>query len=976
MELFGSILKKLDDVINIIENNKGTYFSGIGTYGFTAAISVLIYMFKSTLIRLGRKIVGVDYAMGKHSKSFDSEFKDPYFKDQLKSFVKYLKNKIFTINEDSNWSSQYFTPLDAEVEVRRGLSKTKKVTDLLNAIRDDKKSRTFLILGDPGSGKSVSLKKLTEDLFDEVFKTNKIPLYVNLKEWLIGSKWSKENPPTTNELQTFILNYLKGNNDLTDSFLEKYFLKLLHNGHFFIILDSFDEIPMVLDEDENSWLIDKLSEVIFEAIITTKDSRGILASRFFRRPSRKFNASSTFYIRPFSHSKILQTLRKTSSFNDDLLYELFNVRTDLIPVIRNPFAASLFANYIQNNCQLPPNQGALYENYIYNKLNFFEKHNPKTAFDITTVLSSAKELAYFMFKSENLGLEIPIAKTTKKFGSEIVPILDIFTYARIGRIGSGLDKRFSFIHRRFNEYFVAQKLLECPELVPINSIPNDSRWRDALVLFCEVAPEEIATKIADFCIGLSLSWELPNRFTEHQANSVTALERMHCLRFLSDSFKGRKECLNQAKLNDLNIKISSYYNHQINLLEYKLAAEAIGLLPEEQIQKRVQEVLAHKSTWITETALNSCRHISEISPNLKATIIASLDRITNIEFLRNYKQYRFSFKLSNSFYDIYIYCQVKLLSILIVGLGTILGFIINPFIGLIYIIAEFLIPKIEVSYRHVFLDDIGWGNNIEDKTSTMFMIRLLGSIELLLKVLFVITLGISLNTPWLDYSRLFNMNFPGLPIITAFLIIIPHFTSIIFFRTVGMLKPLKRKPKEHILTERENKTIKVLVKEFVSVGKTIVESIKNSKKLKLREIVIILSVLSGTGGMIIYFNLVSKNVFILTFLSIGFIIGAYFTCLYSIRFFILHQHDMKILHRLKLMNKTDPWSRNTIEDYFYKFKTTKGRYLFVRFLYDENISTFGKWKEADIIPHIKNRSDDDASTLLAQLEERWLGLYR
>ncbi|NES25163.1 MAG: hypothetical protein F6K41_41230, partial [Symploca sp. SIO3E6] len=39
-----------------------------------------------------------------------------------------------------------YIPLEAEVEVQSGNKRLRKVTDLLNAIRSDKKSRVFLVL--------------------------------------------------------------------------------------------------------------------------------------------------------------------------------------------------------------------------------------------------------------------------------------------------------------------------------------------------------------------------------------------------------------------------------------------------------------------------------------------------------------------------------------------------------------------------------------------------------------------------------------------------------------------------------------------------------------------------------------------------------------------------------------------------------------------------------------------------------------
>jgi len=41
------------------------------------------------------------------------------------------------------------------------------------------------VLGEPGYGKSTALRKLANMLLAEVYKTNKIPIYINLKDWQV-----------------------------------------------------------------------------------------------------------------------------------------------------------------------------------------------------------------------------------------------------------------------------------------------------------------------------------------------------------------------------------------------------------------------------------------------------------------------------------------------------------------------------------------------------------------------------------------------------------------------------------------------------------------------------------------------------------------------------------------------------------------------------------------------------------------------
>jgi hypothetical protein len=65
-------------------------------------------------------------------------------------------------------------------------------------------------------------------------------------------------------------------------------------------------------------------------------------------------------------------------------------------------------------------------------------------------------------------------------------------------------------------------------------------------------------------------------------------------------------------------------------------------------------------------------------------------------------------------------------------------------------------------------------------------------------------------------------------------------------------------------------------------------------------------------------------------------------------------------------------SRHEIAEEFGKFRTARGRLKFVRFLDAIKTKPKGSWPDG-WMPYVK---DDEASTLLAQLEEHWLGLDR
>src|SRR5271167_3784506 len=65
--------------------------------------------------------------------------------------------------------------------------------------------------------------------------------------------------------------------------------------------------------------------------------------------------------------------------------------------------------------------------------------------------------------------------------------------------GSYPSERISFVHRRFNEYFLARAVEIGLTDVDLESITSDRRDRDALVLYVELASDEKARELAQFC---------------------------------------------------------------------------------------------------------------------------------------------------------------------------------------------------------------------------------------------------------------------------------------------------------------------------------------------------------------------------------------------------------------------------------------------------------------------------------------------
>jgi NACHT domain len=471
-------------------------------------------------------------AMQKHPKSLDEDFPEQTYREKLRHYADILVSRLNTLDNETRWDDYFFAPLEAEVQVLSGRRPTRKIVDLMNALKADRSSRIILVLGDPGAGKSIALRKLAKELLREVDRTGRLPVYVSLKEWGGGRHWSEDAPPSAQELRAFILRTLKGSAIFPDEFLGKYFDRMFDRGRFFFILDSFDEIPAVLDVGEESWLVQYLSRLITEFFADQDLGRGVVASRFYRRP--KFNTveSATLEIRPFSDLRILEALRRSEKLRPETIDTLFRDRTELIPVARNPFSAALIRIYAENHGgELPSTQLEMYESYIRGRLAASSEQLRRHGLTPDQVIDLATKIAWCMFKAPEIGLEAPVDELAKLLpGLPIEPVTALLGYSNLGRMSGGTIPRFSFVHRRLNEYFVARGLVNDPDKVDLQVIPTDSRYRDALALYCEVGEVSHVRNIAAFCWS-----EIKNTHSSFPNSLSDRLRAVHCLRFLSDA---------------------------------------------------------------------------------------------------------------------------------------------------------------------------------------------------------------------------------------------------------------------------------------------------------------------------------------------------------------------------------------------------------------------------------------------------------
>ncbi|MBM3983610.1 MAG: hypothetical protein FJ304_25735 [Planctomycetes bacterium] len=119
-------------------------------------------------------------------------------------------------------------------------------------------------------------------------------------------------------------------------------------GRLFLILDSFDELPHLLDEPEGG----ARHQAVCAALNTLfrvqyKDCRVILASRPYREP--KEVRAGRVQVRPLSDTQMhdmLRTRMKGKGVDPEgTIQRVYQNCPELVPLLKNPFTAELLTKY-------------------------------------------------------------------------------------------------------------------------------------------------------------------------------------------------------------------------------------------------------------------------------------------------------------------------------------------------------------------------------------------------------------------------------------------------------------------------------------------------------------------------------------------------------------------------------------------------------------------------------------------------------
>ncbi len=634
---------------------------------------------------------------GKNKADLTAELGEIGFKQKLDRVARVFETRLTHLDDEANWTDSTFSALDAEIEkFDASGARTRKLGDLIESIRRDHNAKGFLVLGDPGSGKSVALRHLAREMLREVPTTGVLPIYVNLKEWAESEQLAVN--PSAADIFEFMLQYVKaGGVDLIIDFCDRYLKRLLENGRLFIIIDSFDETPVLLDRDETSEVITAFSAKIEEFMIGPHMSRCVIASRYFRRPRFRSTEVVNLEILPLSRRKIRQLVIKSNRLTEPEVNSFMSSQSPWLDVARNPFVANLVVDYMAaNGGQLPSTKVDIYENYIDRRLERVKRLLFDYGIHRARVVEVAVFVAFEMFRHSRVGLEASYQDLSAWIEvDKLREMIDILQKARLIRVSPYPAERISFIHRRFNEFFLAKAASVGMMHVDLESIAEDRRDRDALVLYVELTTEEEAERIALYCWNeisspVNLGTVLPS------------IRAAYCIRFLVDAFTSSKKNVTEKFEEALQSYLfAAVAGHRQDMLRAKLAVEAACVLNDNEASKVVTAALRTDNYWIMETAARSSRLLGKLTEDARFAINRYIWTMTEREFLRSWSDLLDSLKLNKEFKSASLSLKIRL-TVFLLQVTVRLILIINaPLVLVAAILYQALFELFEVTILNV-----------------------------------------------------------------------------------------------------------------------------------------------------------------------------------------------------------------------------------------------------------------------------------
>ncbi|MET9634757.1 NACHT domain-containing protein, partial [Lentzea sp. NPDC006480] len=426
-----------------------------------------------------------------------------------KMFAKHLHNVLWNIELQEDWRDEKYAELEAEVEIERSWRRRwmlrllpfrrpalRRVDSLSEALR--RSSEPLILLeGEPGAGKSVALRHLARVMIGRAVKSDKpkviLPLYINLKSLDI-----RPDLVSPDGIRAFLLAKLaEANSRDIQEVLDEEFDRGLKDGTWLFLFDSFDEIPDILSADDAQQIAPKYAQAIAGFLGPFTRCRGIVASRDFSSPNIvQFTRFRILRLSPRQQRKLIKRADLDRPVYRAMLEGLATASQDITTFAGNPMFLGLLCEHMRIGIEFPASSHTVFEQYLTHRLRR-DRDRIRARFgrDVDFIRAGAEEIAFLMASTPRMGLT-PTRSVLRAMApamQRVAPtvlntILDALVYSKLGRADSNADGEptFSFVHRRFQEYFSTCVVISDPKRVPMAVLLENDQWRETAVTLLQV----------------------------------------------------------------------------------------------------------------------------------------------------------------------------------------------------------------------------------------------------------------------------------------------------------------------------------------------------------------------------------------------------------------------------------------------------------------------------------------------------------
>ena len=331
--------------------------------------------------------------------------------------------------------------VDARIQFAKKISPQSELLGLLNRYQN------IVITGIAGSGKSMLLKSLFVTLYAS--PRDRIPIFVEMRYLADGKELL---------LLSFILEQI---NALVHKFSMTQLEYCLSKGKFILIFDGIDEIEHSVRDDISKQILDISYKYPENHIIATS------------RPDERFNAWNEFYvgmILPFEKTQVLELISKIEYDEELKLNFIKQVDTRLYESHRsflsNPLLCTMMLMTYDEFAEVPSKMHIFYDqafNVLYNKHDatkplFRRKfYTSMSVDDLKRLLTVFSLFTYIDRKFSMTAIEAnDYVKKAAQYESISISAHDFLKDLNESICILLMDgDKYTFLHRSFQEYFVA-----------------------------------------------------------------------------------------------------------------------------------------------------------------------------------------------------------------------------------------------------------------------------------------------------------------------------------------------------------------------------------------------------------------------------------------------------------------------------------------------------------------------------------------